>query len=78
MISEIHYHPASSQGELLEFVELYNASTESVDIGGWRLDGARDHRWWIPHRRASILQSDGGFPHIQHRATDYRRTGGRG
>ncbi len=39
VINEIHYHPDSNK-EPVEFVELYNASAMSVDLNGWRLDGA--------------------------------------
>ena len=36
VINEIHYHPADGG---VEFVELYNAEDETVDISGWDLDG---------------------------------------
>ena len=31
-LSEIMYHP---QNDLLEFIELYNAGGDSIDLGGW-------------------------------------------
>src|SRR5690606_11415652 len=39
VINEIHYNPAASQGddELFEFVEIYNAGTESVDLEGFHV-----------------------------------------
>lgn len=48
LISEVHYHPvAPSPGgtitELqLEFIELYNPDSVSVDLTGWRLRGGAD------------------------------------
>ena len=38
-INEIHYHPAGKD-EALEFVEICNTGSESVDITAWRLFGA--------------------------------------
>ncbi len=42
VISEIHYHPPSSFGNALEFVEIHNPSPEPVRLAGWRLRGAID------------------------------------
>ncbi len=42
VISEIHYHPPSSFGNALEFVEVFNPSPEPVPLGGWKLRGAVD------------------------------------
>ena len=39
VINEIHYH-ADNNTEQVEFVELYNASFEAIDINGWYLGGA--------------------------------------
>lgn len=42
VIHEIHYNPCSEQGSDndFEFVELYNADTDSVELNGWLLTGA--------------------------------------
>jgi hypothetical protein len=37
VINEIMYNPIGGDGD--EFIELYNPSSEAVDISGWRLDG---------------------------------------
>jgi hypothetical protein len=48
IISELHYHPVDSDGygPLLprdfEFVELYNRTSNPVDLSGWRLAGGVD------------------------------------
>ncbi|MCI0632545.1 MAG: lamin tail domain-containing protein, partial [Actinobacteria bacterium] len=35
-IDEIHYHPLGGSGNAdLEFIELYNAGSAAVDLGGW-------------------------------------------
>ena len=34
VINEIHYDPMN-RAELVEFVELYNAGTNQVDLTGW-------------------------------------------
>jgi hypothetical protein len=36
LISEIMYHPFEQQAE---FVEIYNRSSNSFDLGGWRMNG---------------------------------------
>ena len=36
VINELHYNPAAGNGE---FVELFNAGDDTVDISGWDLDG---------------------------------------
>ena len=38
VINELMYHPVSGDRND-EFVELYNGSTNAVNVGGWRLDG---------------------------------------
>ena len=38
VINEIHYDP-DIKTELVEFVELYNAGTMDVELGGWYLTG---------------------------------------
>ena len=38
VINEIHYHPDNNT-EAVEFIELYNASNEPVDISGWYFSG---------------------------------------
>ena len=40
LINEILADPKESDAEN-EFIELYNAGTETVDLSGWRLDDAR-------------------------------------
>jgi len=52
VINEIMYHPGHVEGEPenlgLEYIELYNAGTASVDVSGWRLtDGVE---YTIPPR----------------------------
>ena len=44
VINEIHYH-TDNNTEAVEFVELYNASIEAVDLSGWSLDEAIDYRF---------------------------------
>ncbi len=39
VINEIMYHPAVTNEEPFEYVELYNPSSEAVDLSSWRLDG---------------------------------------
>ncbi len=39
VINEIHYH-TDNNTEPVEFIELYNAGTESVDLNGWYFEGA--------------------------------------
>lgn len=41
VINELHYDPDNA-AERVEFVELYNASEETVDLSGWRIDKAVD------------------------------------
>ncbi|QDT08933.1 DUF4347 domain-containing protein [Planctomycetes bacterium K23_9] len=36
VINELHYNPA---GDDAEFLELYNASSQAVDLSGWSIDG---------------------------------------
>ena len=36
VINELHYNPA---GDDAEFLELYNASEQAVDLSGWSIDG---------------------------------------
>lgn len=38
-ITEIYYHPPSSRGERVEFVELKNLSPTETDLSGWRIEG---------------------------------------
>jgi hypothetical protein len=38
VINEIHYHPDNNK-EAVEFIELYNASTDPLDISGWSFSG---------------------------------------
>lgn len=40
VLSEVHYNPASSQGEdsVYEFIELYNRGACAVDLSGYRFD----------------------------------------
>ena len=42
VINEIHYHPDSNI-EQVEFIELYNAGIQPVDLNGWSFDGAIDY-----------------------------------
>lgn len=39
VINEIHYHPDNNT-EQVEFIELYNAGTEPVNLNGWYFEGA--------------------------------------
>lgn len=39
VINEIHYHPDNNK-EPVEFVELYNAGVQAIDLNGWYLDSA--------------------------------------
>lgn len=38
LVSEVHYHPADDLRDR-EFVELYNRTSDPVDVGGWILTG---------------------------------------
>ena len=42
LISEVMYHPNSLDEGTLEFIELYNASSESQELGKWTLADAVD------------------------------------
>jgi hypothetical protein len=42
VINEIMYHPAQTNEEFYEYVELYNPSAASVDLTDWQLDGVGD------------------------------------
>ena len=42
LINEIHYDPTNNT-ELLEFVELYNADTNTVDLAGWYFSAGIDY-----------------------------------
>jgi len=44
VITEIMYHPASDN-DAEEFVELYNAGPEVVDLSGWSIDGGIRYRF---------------------------------
>jgi hypothetical protein len=39
VINEIHYHPDNNT-EQVEFVELYNAGAQTIDLNGWRFEEA--------------------------------------
>jgi hypothetical protein len=45
VINEIHYNPASAQGDdtLYEFLELYNSSATPADLSGWQFDQGISH-----------------------------------
>ncbi len=46
VFSEIMYHPAPrSDGEDLEFIEIFNAESVFIDLTGWRLAGAVDYQF---------------------------------
>ena len=40
VFNEIHYHPVDDH-PAGEFVELYNKSDSTVDLGGWCVDGIK-------------------------------------
>ena len=42
VINEIHYNP-DVKTEPAEFIELYNAGTDSVNLGGWRFSSGVDY-----------------------------------
>ena len=42
VINEIHYDP-DIDTEQVEFIELYNAGSEAVNLSGWRIDDAVDY-----------------------------------
>jgi len=44
VINEIHYHPSSSQGieEMYEFLEIYNAGSDTIDISGYSFSDGID------------------------------------
>ncbi len=41
VINEIHYDPTPA-ASTLEYVELFNAGAQSIDLAGWRLEGGVD------------------------------------
>src|SRR5690554_4854616 len=45
-ITEIMYHPADEMNSG-QWVELYNASSESVDVSGWKLTGNMPYKSFI-------------------------------
>jgi len=44
VINEIHYHPDSNK-EPVEFIELYNAGAQTIDLNGWSLEDAVEYRF---------------------------------
>ena len=42
VINEVHYDP-DTKTELVEFIELYNAGIDLVDLSGWTIDEAVDY-----------------------------------
>ena len=42
VINELHYDP-ESKTEPVEFIELYNASAEAVDLSGWQFSNGIDY-----------------------------------
>ena len=42
IISEIMYHPDAANQSDLEWIEIYNAGSQSVDLGGWTLEDLQD------------------------------------
>ncbi len=54
VINEIHYHPRE-RGPRLEFVEVLNTGSETVDLSGWRLEDAVD---WIFPNNVSIKPNE--------------------
>ena len=66
-ITEIHYHPAnppSGDGDLYEFIELYNTSpTETLDLEGVRFTGGIDFTFGdfsLPPGDYAVLASNAG------------------
>ena len=41
IISEVQYNPSEANNDL-EFIELYNASGQTIDLGGWQINDAID------------------------------------
>jgi hypothetical protein len=62
VIHEIHYHPPSSAGRGLEFLELHNPDAEPVSLAGWRLEGGLEFTFpegaVIPPRGYAVLCKD--------------------
>ena len=73
VISEIHYHPATSEED--EFVELHNRSAAPVGIGGWEgggecSAGGEGGQWSRPGDRR-VWQggsSTGSFRYVSYQA----------
>ena len=66
VINEIHHDP-DIKTELTEFIELYNAGAEPVDLSGWMIEGAVD--FTIPD---GIQLRDGAFTVIAHRPEHFK------
>ena len=47
VINEIHYHPDNNT-EQVEFIELYNAGTVSINLNGWYFEGAVGYTFESP------------------------------
>ena len=57
VINEIHYHPLDAHPNA-EFIELYNAEAEPVDISGWKLYEFASPGYTFP---ANTVLQPGGF-----------------
>lgn len=55
VINEIHYHPDSNK-EPVEFIELYNAGAQTINLNGWYLEDAVEY-----HFTDSVLFAPGDF-----------------
>ncbi|HRT22773.1 MAG TPA: lamin tail domain-containing protein [Anaerohalosphaeraceae bacterium] len=55
VINEIHYHPDSNK-EPVEFIELYNAGAQTINLKGWYLEDAVDYTFSEP-----VLIAPGDF-----------------
>lgn len=58
VINEIHFAP-DLKTEQVEFIELFNAGTDSVDLSGWRIDDAVDFEFptgsLLPSNRFAVV-----------------------
>ena len=72
VINEIHYDPKASPDDFGEWVELFNASTESVDLGGFVLKDAGSNEHTI---QGSHVVGPGEF-FVLGRTDDMKANGG--
>ncbi|MGH2271610.1 lamin tail domain-containing protein [Anaerohalosphaeraceae bacterium U12dextr] len=72
VINEIHYHPDNNK-EPVEFIELFNAGAQPIDLNGWKLEDAVSYTFqgvpvMAPGEYVVVCQSPAAF------AAKFKRT----